>query len=101
MIVTTIGDVYAITIAGLRESRRMAALRGHRCWGAGIGSVSIAMGNIEVTTNGDIYVSCGINTQDGVYKSNSGNVGSFTKINTGTNNLPSVGLFRTEVGYIS
>jgi len=94
--VATNGDVYAGTIAGLQKSTD-GGLTWTQVLGAGNGSVSSAIADIEIATNGDIYVSCGINTQDGVYKSNSGNVGSFTKINTGTNNLPSVGLFRTEL----
>jgi PKD repeat protein len=91
------GDVYAATRAGVYRSSN-----GGTSWtqvlGNGNGCVSNDMGDIEIAADNSIYVGVGsVFSTDGVYKSTTGNAGSWTKINTGANGFPTANIARIEL----
>ncbi|MEP7171310.1 MAG: hypothetical protein ABI855_18220, partial [Bacteroidota bacterium] len=91
------GDIYAATRAGVYRSTN-----GGTSWtqvlGNGNGCTSNDMGDIEIAANNSLYVGVGsVFSQDGVYKSPSGNVASWVKINTGANGFPNANIGRIEL----
>jgi PKD repeat protein len=63
----------------------------------GNGSVSPRAADIEISSNGSIYATMGIVQTDGIYKSRTGNPGSWTKLNTITSGFPTTGFHRIEI----
>ncbi|HKR06766.1 MAG TPA: PKD domain-containing protein [Bacteroidia bacterium] len=91
------GDVYAATRAGVYRSTN-----GGTSWtqvlGNGNGCTSNDMGDIEMAADNSFYVGVGsIFSSDGIYKSPSGNAGSWTKINIAGSGLPTTGTNRIEL----
>lgn len=90
------GDIYAATRSGLFRSQN-----GGTTWtkvlGAGTGAVSDRISDVEIASDNVIYAAIGLFQTDGVYKSSSGNAGSWTKLNTGTNGFPTTGIQRIEL----
>lgn len=80
IMVATNGDVYAATSAGLQQSTDGGATW-TKVLGAGSGALSDVISDIEFASNGTVFASCGITTNDGIYSSPSGNVGTWTKLN--------------------
>jgi photosystem II stability/assembly factor-like uncharacterized protein len=83
MMVANNGDVYVTT----RDSGLMRSQDGGSSWkqvlGSGNGAVTNRAADLEVTADGDIVVTMGIFSTDGIYISSSGDKGSFEKIVTG------------------
>lgn len=92
------GDVYAATNGGLFRSQN-----GGAAWaevlGSGNGSAIDFMGDLDIAADNSIYVSTGriFSGADGVYRSVTGNAGTFSKINTGGNGFPTTGFERVEI----
>jgi len=96
LVVKSNGEVYAATRSGLFRSTN-----GGTSWtqvlGAGNGSSSSSISDVEVAADGTMYAAIGIFTQDGVYKSSTGAAGSWTKLNTGANGFAASGFQRIEI----
>lgn len=90
------GDIYSATRSGLFRSQN-----GGTTWtkvlGAGTGAVSDRISDVEIAVDNSIYAAGGLFQADGVYKSATGNAGSWTKLNTGTNGFPTTGIQRIEL----
>lgn len=90
------GDIYAATRSGLFRSQN-----GGTSWtkvlGAGTGAASDRIADVEIAADNSIYAGIGLFQTDGVYKSITGNAGSWTKLNTGTNGFPITGIQRIEL----
>lgn len=90
------GDIYAATRSGLFRSQN-----GGTTWtkvlGAGTGAASDRISDVEIAADNTIYVGIGLFQTDGVYKSTTGNTGSWTKLNTGANGFPTTGIQRIEI----
>lgn len=92
----TTHDVYAATSAGLFRSQDFGTTWS-KVLGNGSGSTVNAMADIEIASNNKLYVSAGIFSNDGIYSSSTGNLSSWTKLNTGTNGFPTTGFYRIEI----
>ena len=92
LVVNAAGDVFAATLDGLQRSTD-----GGNTWikvlGSGAGSSSNRGADIEIASNGDIYVAMGVQSKDGIYKSTDGGT-SWNKL---TNGLPTSGYNRIEL----
>lgn len=92
------GDVYAATSGGLFRSQN-----GGSTWtevlGAGLGSSVDFMADIDIAADNAIIVSTGryFSGADGVYRSTTGNAGTFSKLNNGSNGFPTTGFERVEI----
>jgi PKD repeat protein len=91
------GHVYAATRSGLFRSTN-----GGSTWvkvlGAGTNATSNSVADIEIAADNQIYVAIGLfGSTDGIYKSATGDVASWTKLNTGTNGFPTTGFQRIEI----
>jgi PKD repeat protein len=91
------GHVYAATRSGLFRSTN-----GGSTWvkvlGAGTNAASNSVADIEIAADNQIYVGIGLNfATDGIYKSATGDAGSWTKLNTGANGFPTTGFQRIEL----
>ncbi|HMT29595.1 MAG TPA: hypothetical protein PKD91_09980, partial [Bacteroidia bacterium] len=65
--------------------------------GAGVGAVDNRISDIEIGADNNIYAGIGLFTTDGVYKSPTGNGGTWTKLNTGLNGFATTGFSRVEL----
>jgi len=92
------GDIYACTkFFGVQRSQD-----GGSSWtkvlGSGSGASSNNAADIEIGSDGTIYAAIGLHfSTDGVYSSTTGNNGSWTKLNTGSNGFPTSGIRRLEI----
>ena len=92
------GDLYAATNAGL-----FRFLKSTSTWskvlGSGTGSTINSMADVEIAADGAIIAATGAGFPgaDGIYRSTSGNSGSFTKLNPGGNGFPTTGFHRIEI----
>ena len=99
ILIDEVGNLYACTrLDGLQKSQD-----GGQSWskilGGGIGGAfSNRAADIEMASNGDIYVSLGIKSTDGIYKSTDGGSSWVSLSNLAPNNgLPSEGYERIEL----
>lgn len=65
--------------------------------GAGLGASSDRAADLEIAADNSIYAAMGILQTDGVYRSTTGDAGSWTKLNTGTNGFPTTSFYRCEI----
>lgn len=91
------GDIYAATRTGLYRSQN-----GGTTWvqvlGAGNGSNSNSMADVEIAADNSIWVGVGLYlATDGVYRSASGNTGTWSRLNTGANGFPTTNIQRIEI----
>ncbi|RYU78436.1 T9SS type A sorting domain-containing protein [Hymenobacter persicinus] len=91
------GDVYAGTRAGLQRSTN-----GGGAWSAvlaaGNGAIDSRIADVELGADNKLYVSIGLFTLDGIYRSSTGNAGDWTKLNSLPNSgLPTTGYRRIEL----
>jgi photosystem II stability/assembly factor-like uncharacterized protein len=90
----TTSDIYVAT----REGGLQRSADGGQSWvqvlGGGNGSSANRAADLELTADGEIVVSFGIFNTDGIYISNTGDIGSWQKIVTG---LPNGGYERLEI----
>jgi len=99
ILVTSNGYVYAAT----RANGVMRSTDGGSTWAKVLGSGSGASfndsGDLEIGADGTIFAAMGLYFHtDGVYSSATGNLGSWTKLNTGANGFPTSGFQRLEIG---
>jgi PKD repeat protein len=94
----TTGDLYAATNSGLFRFVQ-ATSTWSKVLGNGSGSAINSMADVEIAADGAIIASTGAGFAgaDGVYRSTSGNLSSFTKLNSGTNGFPTSGFYRIEL----
>ncbi len=90
------GHVYAATRDGLFRSTDQGT-NWTEVLGAGNGSTSDRIADFEFGADTTIYASAGVGNTDGIYSSTTGNAGSWTKKNTGTNGFPTTGMQRIEL----
>src|SRR6185503_19346850 len=64
---------------------------------SGNGASTDRCADLEIAADNTIYAAMGIFTTDGIYKSATGNSGSWTKLNTGGNGFPATGFYRCEI----
>ena len=93
------GDVYAATRNGLFRSQN-----GGSSWTAVLSTnvtpatATARAADIEIAADNTLFVSMGIFSTDGIYRSTSGDAGSWTKLNAMTNSgLPTTGYQRIEL----
>jgi hypothetical protein len=91
------GDLYAGTRSGLMRSSN-----GGTSWtsvlAAGNGATDSRIGDIEIGADNKLYVSVGLFTRDGIYRSSTGNAGDWTNLNTlAGSGLPTTGYQRIEL----
>jgi photosystem II stability/assembly factor-like uncharacterized protein len=86
-------DVYVATFSGLMRSED-GGLSWQKVLGAGIGSSSNRCADIEITEDGGMFATFGIQTTDGIYYSDNGDEGSWVKR---MNGLPKSGFDRIEL----
>ena len=94
----TSGAIYAAT----RDNGVQRSTDGGTTWstvlsGGSNGSSSYRAADLEFGADNSIYAAMGIYETDGVYKSTTGNNGSWTKLNTGSNGFPTAGFARIEL----
>ncbi|MCB0271120.1 MAG: hypothetical protein KDH95_23370, partial [Calditrichaeota bacterium] len=63
----------------------------------GNGSSAYRAADLEIGADGTIYAAMGISQTDGIYSSTTGDVGSWTKLNSGTNGFPTTNIQRIEI----
>ncbi|MCB2380024.1 T9SS type A sorting domain-containing protein [Hymenobacter sp. BT635] len=91
------GDVYAATRGGLFRSAN-GGTSWEKVLGAGTGAVSNRAADIEIGADNKIYAAMGVQEGDAIYRSTTGNAGSWTNLNTQTNSgLPTSGYERIEL----
>ncbi len=90
------GDLYVATRSGLRRSTN-GGTSFSQVLGSGNGSSSNRVSDVEIAADGAIWAGIGIFSTDGVYRSTTGNAGSWTKLNTGGNGFPTSGIRRVEI----
>ena len=94
--VSSSGEVYAGTRNGLFKSSN-----GGTSWtkvlGAGTGALTDRISDIEIASDGTIYAGAGLFTTDGIYKSTTGNAGTWTKLNIAGSGFPIAGIQRIEI----
>ncbi|MDQ2794132.1 MAG: hypothetical protein M3Y12_09010, partial [Bacteroidota bacterium] len=94
------GDVYAATRNGLFRSQN-----GGTSWALVLSTTTAApaaatprVADIEITADNTLFVSMGIFSTDGIYRSATGDAGSWTKLNSLANSgLPTTGYQRIEL----
>lgn len=65
--------------------------------GSGLGASSDRAADLEIAADNSIYAAMGILQTDGVYRSTTGDAGSWTKLNTGSNGFPTSSFYRCEI----
>jgi hypothetical protein len=93
------GDVYAATRSGLWRSQN-----GGGSWTAVLSNnvapatATARVADIEIAADNTLFVAMGIFSTDGIYRSTTGNVGSWTRLNTlPGSGLPTTGYQRIEL----
>lgn len=93
------GDVYAAT----RDNGVMKSTNGGTTWtkvlGDGTGALTNKAADLEIGADNTIYAGMGMvfAPTDGIYKSTSGDAGTWTKLNTSINGFPTTGFNRIEI----
>ncbi|MBK9672220.1 MAG: hypothetical protein IPO70_08195 [Bacteroidetes bacterium] len=94
MVVHSSGDIYVATNSGIFRSQN-----GGTTWTSVLSTVSGSVTNnfsdVEVGADDQIWAST--RTSGAVYKSSSGNSGTWVKLNTGTNGFPATGATRIDI----
>ncbi|UOQ73522.1 T9SS type A sorting domain-containing protein [Hymenobacter cellulosilyticus] len=91
------GDVYAATRAGLMRSTD-GGVNWTKVLGAATGAVTDRVADIEISADNKLFVGMGIQTGDAIYRSTSGDAGSWVNLNTpSTSGLPTTGYERIEL----
>lgn len=94
LVVHSSGDIYAATNSGILRSQN-GGLTWTNVLNTGNGSVTNNFSDIEVAANGQIWTST--RTSGAIYKSSSGNAGTWVQQNTGTNGFPASGATRIDI----
>ena len=97
MIVHPSGDVYATTRSGLFRSQD-GGVTFNRVLGSSApgGAVTDNFSDVELAADNSIWTSS-LGGNGGVYRSTTGNAGSWTQLNTGANGFPSSGFARVDI----
>ncbi len=98
VVVDASGNIYAATRdGGVQRSTDSGSNWSTVLSSGGSGSSSARCADIEIAANGTIYAAMGIFSTDGVYSSATGDLSSWTKLNTGSNGFPTTGFERIEI----
>lgn len=94
----TTGDLYAATNAGLFRYTQ-ASSTWTKVLGAGTGASKDPMSDVEIAADNAVIAATGaaFAGADGIYRSTTGNAGTYTKLNTGGNGFPTSGFSRIEL----
>jgi photosystem II stability/assembly factor-like uncharacterized protein len=97
MVVHPSGDVYATTRNGLFRSQD-GGTTFNRVLGSSApgGSVTDNFSDVELAADNSLWAST-LGANGGVYRSTSGNPGTWTLLNTGANGFPATGFFRVDI----
>lgn len=97
MIVHPSGDVYATTRNGLFRSQD-GGVTFNRVLGSSApgGAVTDNFSDVELAADNSIWAST-LGANGGVYRSTTGNAGTWTLLNTGANGFPSTGFWRVDI----
>lgn len=97
MIVHPSGDIYASTRNGVFRSQD-GGTTFNRVLGSSApgGAVTDNFSDVELAADNSIWAST-LGANGGVYRSTTGNAGSFTLLNTGANGFPSTGFSRVDI----
>jgi PKD repeat protein len=93
------GHIYAAT----RDDGVMRSTNGGNNWskvlGDGMGGLTNKAADLEIGADNSIYATLGMvfSPPDGIYKSATGDAGGWTKLNTGINGFPIIGINRIEI----
>ena len=95
-------DIYAATRASSGStSGIMRSQDGGTSWtkvlGSGVGASTNSAADLEIGVDNTIYAAFGIFSTDGVYSSTTGNISSWTKLNSSSNGFPTTGIQRIEI----
>ncbi|MFT7589369.1 MAG: photosystem II stability/assembly factor-like uncharacterized protein, partial [Limisphaerales bacterium] len=88
------GDVYVGTRSGGVQRSADGGLNWEQVLGAGNGSARNSITDIEFTSDGGMYVGIGVFEVDGLYFSETGDIGTWNKLSNG---FPSSGINRVEI----
>ncbi len=94
LVVHPSGDVYVATRSGGVQRSRDGGATWEQVLGVGNGSVRNTACDLELTADGGVFAGIGIFDTDGIYYSDSGDPGTWTKQ---TNGFPSAGIWRVEI----
>lgn len=87
------GEVYAATRSGLWRSQNAGST-----WSLVLSGAATRVADVEIGTDNTVYAALGIFSTDGIYRSTTGNAGSWTKLNTlAGSGLPTTGYQRIEL----
>jgi PKD repeat protein len=65
--------------------------------GPGAGAVAFRAADVEIAADGTLYAAMGVFQEDGIYKSATGDLGTWTKLNVPLSGFPATGFFRLEI----
>ncbi|MBO2010569.1 T9SS type A sorting domain-containing protein [Hymenobacter negativus] len=89
----TTGEVYAATRNGLWRSQNAGST-----WSLVLSGTATRVADVEIGADNTVYAALGIFNTDGIYRSTTGNSGSWTKLNTlAGSGLPTTGYQRIEL----
>jgi PKD repeat protein len=90
------GDIYIATKANGIMRSQDGGVTWVKVLGTSVGATQNTGADLEIGADNTIFASIGIGNTDGIYSSTTGNAGSWTKLNTGTNGFPTTGFQRIE-----
>jgi photosystem II stability/assembly factor-like uncharacterized protein len=94
LVVHPSGDVYVATRSGGVQRSQDGGLSWTQVLGSGNGSARNTACDLELTADGGVFAGIGIFDTDGIYYSDSGDPGTWTKQ---TNGFPGSGIWRVEI----
>lgn len=88
------GDVYVATRSGGLQRSSDGGLSWQKVLGSGAGSARSSICDVEITSDGGVFVGIGIFDTDGIYYSDNGDSATYSKQTVG---LPGGGFYRIEL----
>ena len=93
--------IFSATRNGLFKSKD-GGVSWTKVLGSGVGASFNNMSDVEIASDGSVWVGAGMSGADGVYRApaagaTTGDAGTYTKMNTGANGFPTTGFDRVEL----